>query len=145
MHKDFNNDEEAVNYVYPIRMPTKGGGLWVELSHGDKVIGEIVEREDEQGRRHYGQVLKMQMGRCAVFSPRKWHEVLEWSGTRTVLIGYTPQCLGKLDHDKIRLLEEHGFNPPLSQLPEYFVRNSPYVNILNIHKESATWSSHGDR
>ncbi|CAE7387258.1 unnamed protein product [Symbiodinium microadriaticum] len=138
MHKDFNNDEEAVNYVYPIRMPTKGGGLWVELSHGDKVIGEIVEREDEQGRRHYGQVLKMQMGRCAVFSPRKWHEVLEWSGTRTVLIGYTPQCLGKLDHDKIRLLEEHGFNPPLSQLSEYFVRNSPCVNNINIHKESAT-------
>ena len=137
MHKDFNNDEEAVNYVYPLHMPMKGGGLWVELSQGDKVSGEIVEREDEQGRHHYGQVLKMQPGKCAVFSPRKRHEVLEWSGTRTVLIGYTPQCLGKLDHDKIRRLEEHGFNPPLSQLPEYFVRNSPLINNMNFHQETA--------
>ncbi|CAE7325391.1 unnamed protein product [Symbiodinium sp. KB8] len=144
MHKDFNNDEEAVNYVYPIHMPTKGGGLWVELSHGDKVIGEIVERDDEQGRHHYGQVLKMQPGKCAVFSPRKWHEVLDWSGTRTVLIGYTPQCLGKLDHDKIRRLEEHGFNPPLSQLPEYFVRNSPLINNMNFHQEPAAGALAGD-
>ena len=144
MHKDINNDEEAVNYVYPLHMPTKGGGLWVELSQGDKVIGEIVEREDEQGRHHYGQVLKMQPGKCAVFSPRKWHEVLEWSGTRTVLIGYTPQCLGKLDHDKIRRLEEHGFNPPLSQLPEYFVRNSPLINNMNFHQEPAAGALAGD-
>ncbi|CAE7364368.1 unnamed protein product, partial [Symbiodinium microadriaticum] len=144
MHKDFNNDDEAVNYVYPLHMPTKGGGLWVELSQGDRVIGEIVEREDEQGRHHYGQVLKMQPGKCAVFSPRKWHEVLEWSGTRTVLIGYTPQCLGKLDHDKIRRLEEHGFNPPLSQLPEYFVRNSPLINNMNFHQEPAAGALAGD-
>ncbi|CAE7266511.1 unnamed protein product, partial [Symbiodinium sp. KB8] len=136
MHKDFNNDEEAVNYVLPIRMPKKGGGLWVELSQGDKVVGEVMERNDEHGRQHYGQVLKMQTGKCAVFSPRRWHEVLEWSGTRTVLIGYTPQCLGKLDHDKIRKLEDYGYNPPISQLPEYFVRHSPMANSVEVQEEA---------
>ena len=57
MHRDYNNARDALNYVYPIRRPTKGGELWVELSPGDRVRGEIMEHEDEQGQRRYGQVL----------------------------------------------------------------------------------------
>ena len=49
MHRDFNNDENAKNYVYPIRIPKHGGDLWVELSKGDAVQGEMMERVDDRG------------------------------------------------------------------------------------------------
>ncbi|CAE7219055.1 GIP [Symbiodinium sp. CCMP2592] len=68
MHRDFNNDERAVNYVYPIRVPRQGGDLWVELCKGDAVKGEIVERADDRGKRLYGQVHKMRYGVTTVFS-----------------------------------------------------------------------------
>ena len=55
-----------------------------------------------------------------------------WTGTRTVLIAYTPQCMGKLTYDMIQSLEDHGFLPPLSQLPEFFVRNHTTVNISAV-------------
>ncbi|CAE7780733.1 unnamed protein product, partial [Symbiodinium sp. CCMP2456] len=92
MHKDVNNDENALNYVYPIRLPKKGGELWVELSAGDKVSGEIVERMDDQQPR-YGQVMKLK--------------------------------------GKIHQLESHGYPPPLSQLPEYFLKTTAVVNQMN--------------
>eukprot|EP00439_Symbiodinium_sp_Y106_P022018 s3672_g2.t1 len=123
MHKDFNNDEDAVNYVMPISIPRRGGELWVELGQGDKVSGSIVERRDDQDRPHYGQLYPLLPGKCNVFSPRRLHEVLPWDGKRTVLIGYTPQGLGKITSEMVRELEEFGFTPPLTQYPEYFLLN----------------------
>ena len=121
MHRDFNNDEEAMNYVVPIRVPKSGGDLWVELEPGDRVKGEVLDRVDDKGRKRYGQVYKVKKGVCNVFSPRKLHEVLPWEGHRTMLIAYTPQGLGKISNEMIRQLEDHGFSPPITQYPEYFV------------------------
>ena len=121
MHRDFNNDEEAMNYVVPIRVPKSGGDLWVELELGDRVKGEVLDRVDDKGRKRYGQVYKVKKGACNVFSPRKLHEVLPWEGHRTMLIAYTPQGLGKISNEMIRQLEDHGFPPPITQYPEYFV------------------------
>ena len=133
MHRDFNNDENAKNYVYPIRIPKHGGDLWVELSKGDAVQGEMMERVDDRGNRRYGQLYKMRTGCSTVFSPRKRHEVLPWEGTRTVVIAYTPQCLGKLDQQMVNELEGHGFVVPLTQLPEYFVAEN--IGMNQLHKD----------
>ncbi|CAE7334978.1 GIP [Symbiodinium sp. CCMP2592] len=132
VHRDFNNDERAVNYVYPIRIPKQGGDLWVELVKGDDVKGEIMERTDDRGQRRYGQLYKMRAGATTVFSPRKLHEVLPWEGTRTVVIAYTPQCLGKLDQEMVKELDAHGFTVPLTQMPEYFVPEGIEVSTLQV-------------
>ena len=136
MHRDFNNDETAMNYVVPIRMPKKGGDLWVELSPGDQLVGEITARPDERGHQRFGQLLPLQQGKPNVFSPRKTHEVTSWEGTRTVLIAYTPQCLGKLSSEMVKELEDHGFTVPPTQLPEYFVINgNVQVNSMAVDEE----------
>ena len=138
LHKDFNNDEKAVNYVLPVRLPTKGGELWVELSRGDKVKGEILERSDERGKRFFGQVHPLTMGTCNVFSPRQRHEVLPWEGTRTVLIAYTPQGLGKLTNSMIQELEKYGYPPPVTQFPEYFWKDPNYsANAVEVDVKNA--------
>ncbi|CAE7812024.1 unnamed protein product [Symbiodinium sp. CCMP2592] len=136
MHRDFNNDSQAVNYVMPITVPKKGGELWVELGPGDKVSGAVIERRDEKDRPRYGQVLPLSRGHCNVFSPRRLHEVLPWEGSRVVLIAYTPQGLGKVTGEMIHELEEFGFAPPLTQYPEYFLLNQEEldkeVNVMKV-------------
>ena len=122
VHRDFNNDEQAMNYVIPLQIPKKGGELWVELGTGDKVCGEIIDRYDDKGNRLFGQLYPLRAGCCNVFSPRKTHEVLQWDGVRTVLVAYTPQCMGKMTKEMIVELEQHGFPIPLTQFPEYFVK-----------------------
>ncbi|CAE7198011.1 GIP, partial [Symbiodinium natans] len=136
MHKDSNNDEKAFNTVIPVRTPAKGGDLWVELSPGDIVTGEVMEREDDQGRRRYGQVHRIRAGSCMTFLPRKLHEVLPWSGTRTVLIAYTPNCFGSLSREMIQSLEDYGFLPPPSQLPEYFLKKGEAaMNYMEVDSQ----------
>ncbi|CAE7251123.1 unnamed protein product [Symbiodinium sp. CCMP2592] len=137
MHRDFNNDNKAVNYVMPIKVPKRGGELWIELGPGDKLTGAVVERCDEKDRSRYGQVLPLVEGQCNVFSPRKLHEVLPWEGDRIVLIAYTPQGLGKVTGEMIRELEEFGFSPPLTQYPEYFLLNQeePVVEARTLDVE----------
>ncbi|CAE7691320.1 GIP [Symbiodinium sp. CCMP2592] len=137
MHRDFNNDERAVNYVYPVRVPHHGGDLWVELCKGDAVKREIVERVDDRGKKIYGQIYRMRSGMTTVFSPRRTHEVLPWEGVRTVVIGYTPQCLGKLDQQMVNELEDHGFSVPLSQMPDYFTPEGVELKALQPPQDGA--------
>eukprot|EP00439_Symbiodinium_sp_Y106_P075260 s873_g14.t2 len=118
MHKDFNNDYQTQNYVVPIQCPDHGGELCVELKSGDVVQGAI-EQRDMGGKRLYGQLYELQPGICISFGPQRYHEVSDWNGERTVLIAYTPDCLGKLSQEDLEGLHEHGFPIPLSQLPEY--------------------------
>ena len=120
LHQDLNNDEWTSNYVIPLSAPDSGGELWTELSPGDRVYGPITMRTGPGGREVYGQLHTLEVGSCIKFNPRRFHEVQVWKGSRTVLVAYTPQCLGKLDYKDIQSLNEHGFPPPLSQLPEAF-------------------------
>ena len=78
------------------------------------------------------------MGTCNVFSPRQRHEVLPWEGTRTVLIAYTPQGLGKLTNSMIQELEKHGYPPPVTQFPEYFWKDPNYsANAVEVDVKNA--------
>ena len=116
--------------------PPKGGELWVELSPGDRVRAEIMEHEDEQGQRRYGQVLPDSTnaeGHVYSVFPSKATSSLPWKDTRTVLIAYTPESLGKLDHAAVHQLEEHNFPVPISQMPEYYVGDLPVMNKVEHH------------
>ena len=118
MHKDFNNDYKTSNYVLPLCMPDEGGHLWVELSSGDTVVGDI-EMRSTGTQEVYGQWREIEYMNVIQFPPNRYHEVMPWKGTRTVLIAYTPDCLGKLTSDDLTGLHENGFPIPISQLPEY--------------------------
>ncbi|OLP97425.1 Retrovirus-related Pol polyprotein from transposon TNT 1-94 [Symbiodinium microadriaticum] len=118
MHKGFNNDYRTKNVVVPVQCPERGGDLWVELQPGDVVKGAIEKRE--VGKKVlYGQLHPLIMDQCISFGPQRYHEVCDWSGTRTAIIAYTPNCLGKLDQGDLESLHDHGFPVPLSQLPEF--------------------------
>ena len=83
MHKDSNNDPATKNYVVPIHCPDRGGELWVELKPDDIVKGNIAQRV-AGGKQVHGQLYELQPGKVLQFSPRRLHEVSEWTGNRTV-------------------------------------------------------------
>ena len=119
LHKDFNNDPRTYNYVIPTQAPLSGGELWVELKPGDYVKGPI-EQRFKGDKMMYGQCLPLDEDKAIKIGPMSAHEVCAWEGDRIVVIGYSPQCLGKLNQDDVALLHEYGFPIPLSQLPEYY-------------------------
>ena len=123
VHQDQNNAGASYNYVVPIVCPDKGGELWVELESGDVVTGKVTKALDKDGREMYGQLLPLTMNTCNVFSPRRRHQILPWKGERQVLIGYTPECMGKLTYEDIERLEELGFVVPTFQFPEAGLRS----------------------
>ncbi|CAE7845949.1 unnamed protein product, partial [Symbiodinium necroappetens] len=60
----------------------------------------------------------------------------------TVIIAYTPNCLGKLDQCDLEMLHDHGFPVPLSQLPEYHgcgggLEGSPQVAAVTTEDSQA--------
>ena len=90
----------------------------------------------QKGNRRFGQVIKLNKNHHTKFNPRRRHEVLPWQGTRTVLIAYTPQGLGKVTNDMISKLEDLGFSPPLSQMTEFFLRDGPVdASVKSIEVE----------
>ena len=119
LHKDFNNDPRTYNYVIPTWIPERGGELWIELKPGDYVSGTI-EQRSKRDRLIYGQCLPLEEDKAIKVGPMSVHEVCQWEGDRIVVIGYSPQCLGKLSYDDVVMLHEYGFPIPLSQLPEYY-------------------------
>ncbi|OLQ12494.1 putative transposon protein [Symbiodinium microadriaticum] len=118
MHRDSNNDYNTENVIVPVTCPDRGGDIWVELKPGDKVEG-LIEGRTVGDAVIYGQLRDLHEGLAVSFNPRRFHEVTEWSGSRTVLIGCTPDCLGKLGQSDLEVLHDYGFPIPLSQLPEF--------------------------
>ena len=135
LHQDQNNAEASYNFAVPIVCPSRGGELWVELSRGDVVKGAVTTVKDNEGRELFGQVLPLRPDLCNTFSPRRKHQVLPWTGERVVLIGYTPECLGKMTYSDIEQLEELGFVVPIFQFPEANEPVEPKMQSMepNLH------------
>ena len=125
IHQDLNNDHRTYTYVVALQCPIRGGELWTELREGDEVQAPISQRKDRNEKVVFGQSHPLHPAECIKFNPRRYHEVLDWEGNRTMVIAYTPQCLGKLSQGDVTILEEHGFPTPLSQLPEAFGGEPP--------------------
>ena len=143
-HRDSNNDEKACNYLLPLRIPKSGGELWVELSPGDELRGVVLDRRDDKGTKKFGQVLQFAKDVITEFSPRKLHEVLPWEGTRSMIIAYTPQAMGKITQEMVTKLEAHGYAVPISQLPEYFLRGEEPQYVVQAATMATVEEEHGD-
>ena len=137
-HQDVNNDATTKNFLVPVVCPSKGGGVWVQLQPGDVVQGELSQRPNAKGELVFGNLHPLVKGKCISFSPRRSHEVMEWTGDRVVIIGYTPHCHGHMDYPMIKTLESLGFQPPLSQLPEYYIPTPEIAKIDLNHPTEVT-------
>ena len=112
LHIDGNNMMGKNNYLYPIAMPRRGGGLWFELTGGDVVRGKITEMADGRGVPHYGCILPLEQGQITVLDPHRRHAVLPWKGLRIVLVAYTPGMIRKLPGSDREVLSRLGFPIP---------------------------------
>ena len=116
LHMDSRNEAGTYNYVYPLRLPRRGGDLWIELCNGDVIAGKILELKDKAGKSHYGTALGLKESVLMSFNPRRRHAVMPWNGgpgDRITIIGYTPARVGRLttaDKDQLAYL---GFSAPV--------------------------------
>ena len=116
IHADSHNEAGSRNYIYPLRLPRRGGDLWMELVNGDVVTNKIVELKDKKGKSYFGTTLSLKESEMKAINPRKRHAVLPWKGSpgdRVTVIGYTPARVGSLHSADKELLASLGFNPPL--------------------------------
>ncbi|CAE7033302.1 RE2, partial [Symbiodinium sp. KB8] len=105
LHRDSHNSRMTRNYVIPVT-EFEGGSLWVQEE--DVQEGEKVEKQLPNGKVSKGKILKMDQGQVMEFSPRAWHEVQPWAGTRLVLLMFTPRAT-RLKTEDVEVLEEVGF------------------------------------
>ena len=115
LHRDSHNEAGSLNYLYPVKLPRRGGDLWMELCEGDVVTGSIMELQDNKGKMYYGNVIPLLEGQVRTINPRKRHAVLPWKGKpgeRIVVIGYTPARVGKISSAEREQLSVLGFCPP---------------------------------
>ncbi|CAE7389506.1 GIP [Symbiodinium sp. CCMP2592] len=106
LHRDVHNYAKAKNYVMPL-CGFEGGGLWVQ---DDMVCDEeSTTKISPNGKEIKGKILKATEGEVMSFSPRLWHQVQPWEGTRTVMLMYTPRAT-RLSAAHVEQLEEAGFN-----------------------------------
>ncbi|CAE7642041.1 RE2 [Symbiodinium sp. CCMP2456] len=124
IHIDSNNLTGMSNYVYPLAMPSKGGGLWIELADGDVVRGKIVEMQDKKGHGHFGCVQPLLPGHVVSFNPHRRHAVLPWKGLRVVFVGYTPGVPQNLLGPEREVLSRLGF-----PVPSEVEQSSPFVAL----------------
>ena len=53
------------------------------------------------------------------------HEVCDWTGDRTLIIAYTPDCLGKLGQEDLEALHDYGF-------PKQILSYLSIMGVLNV-------------
>ena len=116
LHMDSRNEAGTYNYVYPLRLPRRGGDLWIELCNGDVIAGKILELKDKAGKSHHGTALGLKESELMSFNPRRRHAVMPWKGgpgERITIIGYTPARVGRLTTADKDQLANLGFSAPV--------------------------------
>ncbi|CAE7217665.1 ubiad1 [Symbiodinium sp. CCMP2592] len=98
MHRDANNLDGSSNYVMALADFAKGG-IWVQDDEGQHVRATPLGKAT-------GRVLQV----CD--NPHCFHCTLPWEGSRVVLIGFTPNRVGSLKKDDVRVLRDLGFPLP---------------------------------
>ena len=109
VHVDKNNQEGSMNYVIPVAVPRSGGGLWLELKHGDQVMGPVTSKMDSSGKQRFGTTHPLEKGRVMRFDARRQHATEPWRGRRVVLIAYTPALIHKLCPQDMTRMIRLGF------------------------------------
>ena len=112
MHIDVSNLPGSQNCILPLRLPKRGGDLWVELGYGDVVTGPVVDHVDTCGKVRHGVVHCLDEHEVFKFDPKRYHFVTPFKGTRVVIVGYTSDVLGKASTDDLDGLADLGFALP---------------------------------
>ncbi|OLP81054.1 Copia protein [Symbiodinium microadriaticum] len=114
MHLDAHNDSSSYNLAVGLG-PYEGGELWVELRDGDPSTPNLPLswREIPGGKRAPGQVHSTRW--CpTVFSPKRYHKTLPWTGTRYSVIAYTARSWPEARDDPELLHQLRRLQFPLS-------------------------------
>ncbi|CAE7203407.1 unnamed protein product [Symbiodinium sp. CCMP2592] len=100
MHRDANNLDGSSNYVMALTDFAKGG-IWVQDDGGQHVRATPLGKAT-------GRVLQV-CDNPVEFDAHCFHCTLPWEGSRVVLIGFTPNRVGSLKEDDVRVLRDLGF------------------------------------
>ena len=133
IHIDRNNAMRTVNYILPMRMPRRGGELWLELRHGDTVSGKMLELTTREGRTKYGCAYSLQEGRVFTFDPHRRHAILPWKGERIAVIGYTPGLLSSVQSADKEVLWDLQFPLPLDEEEESYIPEVA-INAMSVRQ-----------
>ncbi|CAE7373259.1 RE1 [Symbiodinium necroappetens] len=100
MHLDAHNEASSSNLAVGLG-PYGGGELWVELRDGDPSDPALPLswREVPGGKRVPGQVHATRH-HPTVFSPKRYHKTLPWTGTRYTVIAYTARSWPEARRDQ---------------------------------------------
>ena len=100
MHLDAHNEASSSNMAVGLG-PYAGGELWVELRDGDPSDPALPLswREVPGGKRVPGQV-HATWHHPTVFSPKRYHKTLPWTGTRYTVIAYTARSWPEAQKDQ---------------------------------------------
>ena len=128
-HKDSHNELGSVNVVTLLKAPDCGGELWLEHEDLDPKYAEWKQVSRKLWKK--GFVHRLEVGQPLKFQPRQWHEVQEWSGTRIVMVQYTPR-LTKLHYQDKDALEFVGFQSEFFN-DHVIHNNGPQTNDNVIH------------
>ena len=109
VHRDMQNQPDTKNTVVLLKEPKEGGALWIEDEEQTEV--EPVWRQVSRKNWKKGVVHELEKGKPLTFSPRRWHEVQPWEGSRLVMALYTPRVNTMHQVDR-EALEGLGFKFP---------------------------------
>ena len=108
IHRDSYNKKESSNLVSPLKV-TRGSGIWQEMKIGDEFKGRYEPRWFN-GKEVPGQVVEL--SRPQEVNPSRLHEpVLGEDGPRVLVVGFTIAAAHKLEHEKVKYLQELGCWP----------------------------------
>ena len=110
-HKDFHNRLGTRNWLCPLTT-FEQGGLWTQIEDDEVPADDagVVMKEVRPGLVLKGKIIEANKGKTFSFDPRKWHEVQAHSGTRVMIIAYTPK-LSNFDPVEAEYLKDLGFLP----------------------------------
>ena len=137
-HKDSHNELGSENVVTLLKAPDCGGELWLEHEDLDPKYAEWKQVSRKLWQK--GFVHRLEVGQPLKFQPRQWHEVQEWSGTRIVMVQYTPR-LTKLHYQDKDALEFVGFQSEFFN-DNLIHNNGPQTNDHVIHNNRLQTNDH---
>ncbi|CAE7708982.1 GIP [Symbiodinium sp. CCMP2592] len=108
-HRDQYNSSKHPNLVVPVKVPSKGGEVWVARTSDDEP--QATQTMSCSGKQVQGFLRSIGQGSLKL-DPHVWHATMPWRGDRTVAIGYSLKHAYKLRTGQVGWLRRHGFAFP---------------------------------
>ena len=109
LHSDVGNCPFSKILLFPLNK-FSGGGVWFESPGGRTPFWH-------QGQQLWGTVLDVSKGLCFLDTPRARHATLDWSGSRSILVGWSVGKHASTEPSQMQLLYDAGFPLPKTLVP----------------------------